>query len=84
MVPADVAPFAWGYPNRLSDRLSGSGTMLVVLGDMDGARFTTGVDDLDTLDRLPARFDGAIWTNRVDRIGPAVRERAAAATLPTR
>lgn len=84
MLPADIAPFMWGYPNRLSGRLASHGSTLVMLGDMDSNRFTTGVDDLETLDRLPARFDGAIWTNRVDRIGPAVRQRAEAATLSSR
>jgi glycerophosphoryl diester phosphodiesterase len=44
-----------------------------MLGDNDGTRYTTGVDSLATLARLPARFDGAIWTNRVDLIGPAIK-----------
>jgi glycerophosphoryl diester phosphodiesterase len=72
MLPANYAPFFWGFPDRLSARLAAHGSMLVVLGDNDGSRYTTGVDDLATLDRLPARFDGAIWTNRADLIGPAV------------
>ncbi len=84
MLPADVAPFFWGFPNRLTGRLADHGSMLIMLGDMDGTRYTTGVDDLATLERLPALFDGAIWTNRVDRIGPAARERAEAAMLSSR
>ncbi len=84
MLPANFAPWIWGYPNRLAARLAPHGSTLVMLGDNDGRRYTTGVDDRATLDRLPARFDGAIWTNRVDRIGPAVRERAEAATLSSR
>ena len=27
------------------------------------------------LDAVPPRFDGLIWTNRVDRIGPALAAR---------
>lgn len=73
MLPANFAPFFWGFPNRLTARLEPHGTMLVMLGDNDGSRYTTGIDDLATLARLPAHFDGAIWTNRVDRIGPAVK-----------
>lgn len=72
MLPANFAPFFWGYPNRLTARLEPHQSMLVMLGDNDGRRYTTGVDDLGTFARLPARFDGAIWTNRVDLIGPAV------------
>jgi len=72
MLPANFAPFFWGYPNRLTARLEAYGSLLVVLGDNDGTRYTTGVDDLATLARLPARFEGAIWTNRVDIIGPVL------------
>ncbi len=72
MLPANYAPFFWGFPNRLTARLAAHGSTLVMLGDNDGSRYTTGVDDFSTLAHLPRRFDGAIWTNRVDRIGPAV------------
>jgi glycerophosphoryl diester phosphodiesterase len=72
MLPANFAPWFWGYPNRLAARLAPYDSLLVVLGDNDGSRYTTGVDDLATLARLPRRFDGAIWTNRADLIGPAV------------
>lgn len=84
MLPANFAPFFWGFPNRLTTRLAAYGSTLVMLGDNDGTRYTTGVDDLETLDRLPAHFDGAIWTNRVDRIGPAIGERRDAATISSR
>jgi glycerophosphoryl diester phosphodiesterase len=73
MLPANFAPFFWGFPNRLTGRLAAHRSMLVMLGDNDGSRYTTGVDDLATLARLPARFEGAIWTNRVDLIGPALK-----------
>lgn len=73
MLPANYANLAWGFPNRLTSRLTANGTMLVMLGNNDGSGFSTGVDDVETLRTLPARFDGAIWTNRIDRIGPAVR-----------
>jgi glycerophosphoryl diester phosphodiesterase len=73
MLPANFAPYFWGFPNRLTARLAAHGSTLVMLGDNDGTRYTTGVDSLATLARLPARFDGAIWTNRVDLIGPAIK-----------
>ncbi|TKT76893.1 glycerophosphodiester phosphodiesterase family protein [Aquamicrobium sp. LC103] len=72
MVPANFAPFIWGYPHRLSARLAEHGTMLVALGDNPGRPSTTGVDDEATLRKLPRRFEGAIWTDRIDRIGPLV------------
>jgi glycerophosphoryl diester phosphodiesterase len=75
MVPANFSPYIWGFPHRLAARLKAHGTTLVALGDNEGTRYTTGVDDLETLSRLPEKFDGAIWTNRIDRIGPAVLKR---------
>ena len=72
MLPANYAPFAWGFPHRLSQRLDVNGSTLVILGDNDGSRHSAGVDDIATFRKLPVRFDGAIWTNRVDRIGAAV------------
>ena len=74
MVPANFAPFIWGYPNRLAARLKPYGTMLVTLGDNEGRASTTGVDSEETLRKLPHRFDGAIWTDRIDRIGPLVQK----------
>lgn len=79
MLPANFTGFVWGWPNRLSGRLAANGTMLVVLGAYDGSGYTTGIDTVAELDDLPERFDGAIWTNRIDRIGPAVTSRTAAA-----
>lgn len=75
MVPANYARYIWGFPQRLAARLESAGSMIVVLGPNDGSGFSTGVDDLETLASLPDRFDGAIWTNRIDLIGPAVLER---------
>ncbi len=75
MLPTNIAPWAWGYPNRLTERLAAVGTRVVLLGPYDGSGFSSGIDSLAELDAVPARFDGAIWTNRVDRIGPAVEKR---------
>lgn len=71
MMPLNFRSFVWGFPNRLAERMRRHGTMVVSLGDFEGRRASTGVDDTDALARIPDAFDGAIWTNRIDRIGPA-------------
>ncbi|WP_291744393.1 glycerophosphodiester phosphodiesterase family protein [Bauldia sp.] len=73
MIPTNVAPFAWGYPDRLIDRLRQYDTTVVLLGAYDGSGFSSGVDDGQGFADVPARFDGAVWTNRIDRIGPLSR-----------
>jgi glycerophosphoryl diester phosphodiesterase len=72
MLPANFGRWTWAYPYRLAERLKRFNTLLVLLGDYDGSGFSSGVDDLATLHRLPPRFAGAIWTNRIDVIGPAL------------
>jgi glycerophosphoryl diester phosphodiesterase len=75
MIPLNLAPLAWGFPDRLTARLAEHGSRLVMLGAYDGSGFSSGVDEVSELDGIPTRFDGFIWTNRVDRIGPAVAAR---------
>ncbi len=75
MAPLNYAPFVWGFPNRLTARLARYDTRLVLLGTYDGSGFSSGIDEVSDLATIPARLDGAIWTNRVDRIGPAVAAR---------
>lgn len=75
MMPLNFKNFVWGFPNRLAERMRAHGTMVVTLGDFEGRAATTGVDDTAALARIPDAFDGGIWTNRIDRIGPAAAER---------
>ncbi len=75
MVPVDYARFTWGFPDRLTARLATAGTRVVLLGPYDGSGFSSGIDTRAELRLVPSRFDGLIWTNRVDRIAPALAER---------
>lgn len=72
MLPTNFAPWVWGYPNRLAARLEAQGSHLVLLGPYDGSGFSSGVDTLAELDAVPPQLNGYVWTNRVDRIGPAI------------
>jgi glycerophosphoryl diester phosphodiesterase len=75
MLPLNYAPLAWGYPHRLAERLRQHGTQLVLLGAYDGSGFSSGIDDPAEVAAVPARLDAAIWTNRINLIGPAVTAR---------
>jgi glycerophosphoryl diester phosphodiesterase len=72
-VPANVAPWLWGWPDRLLQRMDQVGTRVVLIGDYGGGGFSQGFDDPDRLTELPAAYSGGIWTDRIDLIGPAVR-----------
>ena len=73
-LPANIAPWVWGYPHRLTARMKAAGTDVILLGDWSGGP-SSGIDDMTDMDRVPRGFDGYVWTNRIEEIGPALRAR---------
>jgi glycerophosphoryl diester phosphodiesterase len=72
-VPMDYAPYLWGWPHKFTRRMRAVGTEVILWGPYDGSGFSSGIDDAETLARVPDRFDGYIWTNRIELIGPLLR-----------
>ena len=76
MVPLNVAPFVWGWPNLFLQRLKDAGSEVILLGPYEaGDPGTAGIDTIEQLSQVPDSFVGYIWTNRIEITGPA-------ATLP--
>jgi glycerophosphoryl diester phosphodiesterase len=76
-LPEKYAPLVWGWPNRFLARMNAVGTRVILVageGDVSG-----GFDSLEDLERLPKGYKGGIWTNRIDRIGPVMKQGNAAA-----
>ena len=73
LVPINVAPWLWGWPDRLLTRMRAASTAVFVIGPYTGGDFSTGIDTVEELSRLPRRPTLGVWTNRVDRIAPLVR-----------
>ncbi|SMQ66409.1 glycerophosphoryl diester phosphodiesterase [Devosia lucknowensis] len=72
MIPINIAPWLWGWPNLLQQRLADAGSAIILVGAYGaGDPGTAGIDDLETLARVPRDFHGYLWTNRVEIIGPA-------------
>ena len=66
--------FLWGWPNRFLARMRAHRTEVMLIGRLDSVangQFSR-LDTLQELSRVPAGFDGSIWTDRVGVIGPAV------------
>jgi glycerophosphoryl diester phosphodiesterase len=72
LVPINVAPWLWGWPNRFLVRMASAGTEVFAAGPWDGG-FSRGIDDAETFARLPRGYAGGIWTNRIDRIALLTR-----------
>jgi len=75
LLPINIAPWLWGWPDRFLDRMDAVGTRVYVLGPYGGAGFSQGLDDPDMLERLPAGYSGGISTDAIDIIAPALAVR---------
>jgi glycerophosphoryl diester phosphodiesterase len=78
LLPVNVAPWIWGYPNRLLSRFAAVGTRIYVTGALDDTGFSSGVDDAALFARLPNGFTGGVWTNKIEVIGPLAKRRTLA------
>lgn len=74
LVPLNVAPWMWGWPERFLDRMEAAGSDVYLLGPMRrGQGFSEGIDDPALLERLPPGYSGGIWTDAIDLIAPALQ-----------
>jgi glycerophosphoryl diester phosphodiesterase len=73
LVPVNYAPLLWGWPDLFIERMERVGTTVFAVGPWEGEDFSRGIDSLEALRELPGGFSGGVWTNRIDRLGPAVR-----------
>lgn len=69
-IPESIAPWLWGWPNKLLNRMDAVDTRLIILAGSAAGGWSEGFDHIDDLQRLPPNFTGGIWTNRVERIAP--------------
>jgi glycerophosphoryl diester phosphodiesterase len=75
IVPVDQAGLLWGWPNRFLARMRRHRTQVMLIGkveDFAAGQFSR-LDTIEELSRVPAGFDGSIWTDQIRLIGPAVR-----------
>jgi glycerophosphoryl diester phosphodiesterase len=72
-IPEKIGPFLWGWTGKFYERMEEVNTrVILVAGDGD---FSEGFDKVKELERIPDRFTGYIWTNRIDLLGPAMKEK---------
>lgn len=72
IVPANIAPWLWGWPNRFLNRMASAGTAVFVVDDF-AAGGSKGLNSLEELRKLPAGYSGGIWTDQIEVIGPVFR-----------
>jgi glycerophosphoryl diester phosphodiesterase len=76
MVPINFAWLAWGWPNLFLERMREGGTEVILIGPYAaGDPGTDGIDSPEELALVPQAFTGYLWTNRIEVIGPLVKQR---------
>ena len=73
LLPANIAPWIWGWPDRLIARMEHAGTAVFVVGNMDATDGATGIDTPEQARSVPQRRNLGIWTNRIESIAPRLR-----------
>jgi glycerophosphoryl diester phosphodiesterase len=68
LVPINVGPWLWGWPDRFLDRMEAANSEVFVLGPYHGGEFSTGIDTAELYERLPTNYSGGIWTNEIETI----------------
>jgi glycerophosphoryl diester phosphodiesterase len=79
MIPISQSAYVWGWPNRFLERMRMHRTDVMLIGRVDGlsgANFSR-LDTEEELRHVPPGFDGSIWTDRIDVIGPALLRQSA-------
>ena len=68
-VPHNYARLLWGWPRKFEQRMTNSGSTVILLGDhQSGNSGSRGIDTPDQFARVPKGFGGLIWTNRIEVI----------------
>jgi glycerophosphoryl diester phosphodiesterase len=82
LVPINVAPWLWGFPDRFLDRMRAVNAEVFVVGPYGGRDFSTGIDTAEDLARLPPGYSGGIWTDEIETLGRALKKISAGAERP--
>jgi glycerophosphoryl diester phosphodiesterase len=76
MLPINVAPFVWGWPNLFLERMRKAGSDVILLGPYGaGDPGTAGIDTPEQLAQVPDGFSGFIWTNKIETTGKLANDR---------
>jgi glycerophosphoryl diester phosphodiesterase len=62
-VPINMAPFLWGWPNLLLNRMESVGSVVFVVGPYTGSDLLTGVDVQMAERLISSGYNGGIFTN---------------------
>lgn len=72
VIPSNLAPLLWGWPNRFLQRMKAVNTQAFIAGPIDWSlrqSDTHGIDTPEQISAIPRNYSGGVWTDRIDRVG---------------
>jgi glycerophosphoryl diester phosphodiesterase len=72
-VPSNFRHVIWGWPHRFEKRLNAVGSRSMLMGPYAG-HGSVGLDEIDQLKLIPENYTGIIFTNKIEVVGPALRD----------
>jgi glycerophosphoryl diester phosphodiesterase len=75
LVPINIAPWLWGWPDRFLSRMGSAGSSVFVIGPYRGGAFSTGIDTPEDIARLPSGYSGGVLTNEIETVARALKSR---------
>ena len=71
LIPLNYARYLWGWPHKFTARMKAAGTDVHLAGAYYGRRAGSGgINTPEEAAQIPDGFDGYIWTDRIEVIGP--------------
>ena len=71
-LPIQYAKWLWGWPDKFLQRMDDVNTRVVLVQYEHG--WSKGFNSPGELKQLPKHYSGALWTERIDRIGPLLKQ----------
>ena len=62
----------WGWPNRFLDRMAKAKTTVIIAQDVTGGKIK-GLTDVRQYGEIASGFNGYVWVDRIEELGPALR-----------
>jgi hypothetical protein len=62
----------WGWPNRFLDRMAKANTTVIIAQDVVDGKIK-GLTDVRQYGEIASGFNGYVWVDRIEELGPALR-----------
>jgi glycerophosphoryl diester phosphodiesterase len=75
VVPMNIGPWLWGWPDRFAARMEGKGSLVFVAGPYRDGDATGGIDSQADFEALPPGHIAGIWTDEIAQIAPLAHKK---------